>query len=164
LGPSFLQALHAERPIGEGFQSSQLNASVRRRQYFQNARFDGSCLLTFALKADQPQPTALALEGPPVVLGTVVGGAVGVVVAGGAVVAGATSLVGAAVVTGTTGFAGTAVVVGVARPHPVAALAPVVETPIPTTVRAKTAAAKRAVRFGPHDVPFFDAFMRVLFA
>jgi hypothetical protein len=49
-------------------------------------------------------------------------------------------------------------------PQPLAAFAPVEAAPIPTAVMAKTArpAAKRAPRFGPRGVPFFDGFMSVL--
>lgn len=67
----------------------------------------------------------------------------------------------AAVLTGATVVVGVAVVVGFDTFQPFAALAPLEATPIPIAVMATTArpAANRAARFGPHDVPFFDAFI-----
>jgi hypothetical protein len=67
----------------------------------------------------------------------------------------AASIAGALVVTGVT------VVGGVETLQPFAALAPFEAAPMPTAVMATTArpAAKRAARFGPHDVAFFVDFM-----
>jgi hypothetical protein len=73
-------------------------------------------------------------------------------------------LVGPATTTGVGAGvgAGAAVVVGGAmRPQPLAALAPPEAAPMPAAVIARTAspAAKRAPRFGLHEVPFFVDFM-----
>jgi hypothetical protein len=71
----------------------------------------------------------------------------------------------AAVVALTTVVVGAAVVGGVDALQPFAALAPLEAAPIPIAVTATTArpAANRAARFGPHDVPFFDAFILMSF-
>jgi hypothetical protein len=125
--------------------------------------------------SNQPQPTAFC--GAGAVIGVTVPTVAGDVTMTGPVpvveVAGFT-VVGAEVTTGTTFTVvveiASFVVVGVAsfvvvvvtrelRPHPFAAPALLEATPMPSALRAKTAAVKRAARFGPHDVPFFDAFI-----